>query len=74
MYFIYSPNVKSNVMRFDAIEGKTNVKGAKIEQISDVTSVGGLIQSKEILVELAKRPLLTELVGQRLAPQPSLTK
>jgi len=36
MYFIYSTNITSNVMRFDAVEGKTNVKGANIQKFDDV--------------------------------------
>lgn len=38
MNFISSDRVSSNVMRFDAIEGKTNVREAKIQQFSDLSS------------------------------------
>jgi len=36
--FISSDRVKTNVMRFDAVEGKTNVKEAKIGVFTDVVS------------------------------------
>ena len=38
MDFISSDRVKTNVMRFDAVEGRTNVKEAKIESLTDVVS------------------------------------
>ena len=38
MNFISSDRVSSSVMRFDAIQGKTNVREAKIQQFSDVSS------------------------------------
>ena len=38
MNFISSDRVKTNVMRFDAVEGKTNVKEAKIQSFTDVVS------------------------------------
>jgi len=38
MDFISSDRVKTNVMRFDAVEGRTNVKEAKIEALTDVVS------------------------------------
>ena len=38
MHFISSDRVKTNVMRFDAVEGSTNVKEASIQSFSDVVS------------------------------------
>lgn len=38
MAFISSDKVKTSVMRFDAVEGKTNVKEASIQSLSDVVS------------------------------------
>lgn len=38
MNFISSDRVQNNVMRFDAVAGKANVKGAKIESFNDVVS------------------------------------
>ena len=38
MNFISSDRVSSSVMRFDAIQGKTNVREAKVQKFSDVSS------------------------------------
>lgn len=38
MNFISSERVSSSVMRFDAIEGRTNVREANIQKLSDVSS------------------------------------
>lgn len=38
MSFISSDRVKTNVMRFDAVAGRTNVKEAKIQSFTDVVS------------------------------------
>ena len=38
MKFVSSQSVKTNVMRFDAVEGKTNVPGVELSSLSDIVS------------------------------------
>jgi hypothetical protein len=38
MSFISNDTIKTSVMRFDAVEGKTNVRGAKTDSFNDIVS------------------------------------
>ena len=38
MKFVSNQSVKTNVMRFDAVEGKTNVPGVELSSLSDIVS------------------------------------
>lgn len=56
--FISSDRVKTNVMRFDAVEGKTNVKEAKIESFTDVVSEVKQLPIVTSTQEISKRTFI----------------
>ena len=56
--FISSDRVKTNVMRFDAIEGQTNVKEAKIESFTDVVSEVKQLPIVTSTQEISKRTFI----------------
>ena len=61
--FISSDRVKTNVMRFDAIEGQTNVKEAKIESFTDVVSEVKQLPVVTSTQEISKRTFIGGTAG-----------
>ena len=61
--FISSDRVKTNVMRFDAIEGQTNVKEAKIESFTDVVSEVKQLPVVTSTQEVSKRTFIGGTAG-----------
>lgn len=58
MNFISSDRVQNNVMRFDAVSGRANVKGAKIESFNDVISEVKQLPIVTSTQEISKRSFI----------------